>query len=209
MAVYRGPVCRLCRREKEKLFLKGERCLTEKCAIERRNVVPGQHGMLRRRAASEYGTQLREKQKVKRIYGMLEKQFRSTFAEAAHVTGVTGETLLRFLELRLDNMVYRMGFAPNRNTARQLVRHGHFLLNGKKASIPSIRLKVGDVVDVLEASRNLDVIQKSLAANSRREDLEYVSVDKVKLSGRVLAIPERAQIPTPANEQLIVELYSK
>lgn len=209
MAVYRGPVCRLCRREKEKLFLKGERCFTEKCAIERRNVVPGQHGMLRRRAASEYGTQLREKQKVKRVYGMLEKQFRRTFKEAAHATGVTGETLLQMLEFRLDNAVYRMGFTPNRNTARQLVRHGHFLLNGKLASIPSIRVKVGDVVEVIEASRNLDIIQKSLAASSRRNDLEYVSVDKVKLSGRILAVPERSQIPTPANEQLIVELYSK
>jgi small subunit ribosomal protein S4 len=199
----------MCRREKEKLFLKGERCFTEKCAIERRNVVPGQHGMLRRRAASEYGTQLREKQKVKRIYGMLEKQFRRTFTEAAHATGVTGETLLKYLELRLDNIVYRMGFAPNRNTARQLIRHGHFSLNGKKASIPSIRVKVGDVVDVLDESKNLDIIQKSLSASSKRNDLEYVSVDKVKLSGRVLALPERTQIPTPTNEQLIVELYSK
>jgi len=209
VAVYRGPVCRLCRREKEKLFLKGERCFTEKCAIERRNVVPGQHGMLRRRAASEYGTQLREKQKVKRIYGMLEKSFRRAFGEAAHASGVTGETLLKYLELRLDNLVYRMGFTPNRNTARQLVRHGHFALNGKKASIPSIRLKVGDVIEVLEESRNLDIIQKSLAAAGRRGDLEYVSVDKVKLAGRLLSIPERAQIPTPTNEQLIVELYSK
>ncbi len=209
MAVYRGPVCRLCRREKEKLFLKGERCFTEKCAIERRNVVPGQHGMLRRRQASEYGLQLREKQKVKRIYGMLEKQFRNTFDEVEHMTGVTGDLLLRFLEMRLDNMVYRMGFAPNRNAGRQLVRHGHFMVNGKRASIPSMRLKVGDVIEVVESSRNLDVIQKALAASSRREDLEYVSVDKVKLSGRVLAAPERAQIPTAANEQLIVELYSK
>ena len=209
MAVYRGPVCRLCRREHEKLFLKGDRCFTEKCAIERRNVVPGQHGMLRRRQASEYGTQLREKQKAKRSYGLLEKQFRSYFEEAAHAHGVTGENLLQYLEVRLDNIVYRMGFAPNRNLARQLVRHGHFLLNGRRASIPSIRLKVGDVVEVAEASRGLAAIQASMAGASRRPDMEWVSVDKVKLSGRILSIPARTQIPTPVNEQLIVELYSK
>lgn len=209
MAVYRGPVCRLCRREHEKLFLKGERCFTEKCAIERRNVVPGQHGMLRRRQASEYGTQLREKQKTKRTYGLLEKQFRGYFEEAAHAKGVTGENLLQLLELRLDNIVFRLGFGPNRNTSRQLVRHGHFLLNGKKASIPSIRLKVGDVVELLEESRNLQIVQGALAGASRRADVEWLSVDKVKLAGRVLAAPVRAQIPTPVNEQLIVELYSK
>lgn len=209
MAVYRGPVCRLCRREHEKLFLKGERCFTEKCAIERRNVVPGQHGMLRRRQASEYGTQLREKQKTKRTYGLLEKQFRGYFEEAAHAKGVTGENLLQLLELRMDNIVFRMGFGPNRNTSRQLVRHGHFLLNGKKASIPSIRLKVGDVVELVEESRNLQIVQGALAGASRRPDAEWLSVDKVKLAGRVLATPLRTQIPTPVNEQLIVELYSK
>jgi small subunit ribosomal protein S4 len=209
VAVYRGPVCRLCRREHEKLFLKGERCFTEKCAIERRNVVPGQHGMLRRRQASEYGTQLREKQKTKRTYGLLEKQFRGYFEEAAHAKGVTGENLLQLLELRLDNIVFRMGFGPNRNTSRQLVRHGHFLLNGKKASIPSIRLKVGDVVELVEESRNLQIVQGALAGASRRADVEWLSVDKVKLAGRVLAAPVRTQIPTPVNEQLIVELYSK
>ncbi|HNY32172.1 MAG TPA: 30S ribosomal protein S4 [Fibrobacteria bacterium] len=209
MAVYRGPVCRLCRREHEKLFLKGDRCFTEKCAIERRNVVPGQHGMLRRRQASEYGTQLREKQKTKRSYGVLEKQFRGYFEEAAHSHGVTGENLLQLLEMRLDNIVYRMGFAPNRNLARQLVRHGHFKVNGRKASIPSIRLKVGDVVDVVEASRSLAAIQAALAGASRRTEVEWVSVDKVKFAGRVLSQPVRTQIPTPVNEQLIVELYSK
>lgn len=209
MAVYRGPVCRLCRREHEKLFLKGDRCFTEKCAIERRNVVPGQHGMLRRRQASEYGTQLREKQKTKRSYGVLEKQFRGYFEEAAHSHGVTGEALLQLLELRLDNVVYRMGFAPNRNLARQLVRHGHFKINGRKASIPSIRLKVGDVVEVAEASRSLAAIQAALAGASRRTEVEWISVDKVKFAGRVLSAPVRAQIPTPVNEQLIVELYSK
>lgn len=209
MAVYRGPVCRLCRREHEKLFLKGDRCFTEKCAIERRNVVPGQHGMLRRRQASEYGTQLREKQKTKRTYGLLEKQFRGYFEEAAHAKGVTGENLLQLLELRLDNIVFRMGFGPNRNTARQLVRHGHFLVNGKKASIPSIRVKVGDTVELREASRNLSIVQGALAGASRRPDVEWLSVDKVKLAGRVLSTPVRTQIPTPVNEQLIVELYSK
>jgi len=191
------------------LFLKGDRCFTEKCAIERRNVVPGQHGMLRRRQASEYGTQLREKQKTKRSYGVLEKQFRGYFEEAAHSHGVTGENLLQLLEMRLDNIVYRMGFAPNRNLARQLVRHGHFKVNGRKASIPSIRLKVGDVVDVVEASRSLAAIQAALAGASRRTEVEWVSVDKVKFAGRVLSQPVRTQIPTPVNEQLIVELYSK
>ncbi|MBK8800809.1 MAG: 30S ribosomal protein S4 [Fibrobacteres bacterium] len=209
MAVYRGPVCRLCRREHEKLFLKGDRCFTEKCAIERRNVVPGQHGMLRRRQASEYGTQLREKQKTKRSYGVLEKQFRGYFEEAAHAKGVTGENLLQLLEMRLDNVVYRMGFAPNRNLSRQLVRHGHFRVNGRKASIPSIRLKVGDVVEVMDNSRSLAAIQAALAGASRRSEVEWVSVDKVKFAGRVLAQPARTQIPTPVNEQLIVELYSK
>jgi len=209
VAVYRGPVCRLCRREHEKLFLKGERCFTEKCAIERRNVVPGQHGMLRRRAASEYGLQLREKQKTKRTYGTLEKQFRRYFEEAANSKGVTGEALLQLLEVRLDNIVYRLGFAPNRNLARQLVRHGHFTVNGRKASIPSIRLRVGDVVEVSEASRNLAAIQGALAGASRRPEVEWLSVDKVKLAGRILSTPVRAQIPTPVNEQLIVELYSK
>ncbi|MBK9577877.1 MAG: 30S ribosomal protein S4 [Fibrobacterota bacterium] len=209
MAVYRGPVCRLCRREHEKLFLKGDRCFTEKCAIERRNVVPGQHGMLRRRQASEYGTQLREKQKTKRSYGVLEKQFRGYFEEAAHAKGVTGENLLQLLEMRLDNIVYRMGFAPNRNLSRQLVRHGHFRVNGRKASIPSIRLKVGDVVEVMDNSRSLAAIQAALAGASRRTEVEWVSVDKVKFAGRVLSQPARTQIPTPVNEQLIVELYSK
>ena len=209
MAVYRGPVCRLCRREHEKLFLKGDRCFTEKCAIERRNVVPGQHGMLRRRAASEYGMQLREKQKTKRTYGTLEKKFRRYFEEAAAAKGVTGENLLLALETRFDNIIYRLGFAPNRNTARQLVRHGHFLLNGKKATIPSIHVKAGDVVEVIEASRGLAVIQSAMAGASRRPEIEWLSVDKVKLAGRVLSMPVRTQIPTPVNEQLIVELYSK
>jgi len=209
VAVYRGPVCRLCRREHEKLFLKGDRCFTEKCAIERRNVVPGQHGMLRRRQASEYGTQLREKQKTKRSYGLLEKQFRSYFEEAAHAHGVTGENLLQFLEVRLDNVVYRLGFAPNRNLARQLVRHGHFKINGRKASIPSIRLRVGDIIEVAESSRGLVAIQAALAGASRRTEAEWLSVDKVKMSGRILSIPARTQIATPVNEQLIVELYSK
>lgn len=209
MAVYRGPVCRLCRREHEKLFLKGDRCFTEKCAIERRNVVPGQHGMLRRRAASEYGMQLREKQKTKRTYGTLEKKFRRYFEEAAASKGVTGENLLLALETRLDNIVYRLGFSPNRNTARQLVRHGHFLLNGRKATIPSIHVKAGDVIEVMEASRGLAIIQASLAGASRRPEIEWLSVDKVKLAGRVLSMPVRTQIPTPVNEQLIVELYSK
>jgi small subunit ribosomal protein S4 len=191
------------------LFLKGDRCFTEKCAIERRNVVPGQHGMLRRRQASEYGTQLREKQKTKRSYGLLEKQFRSYFEEAAHAHGVTGENLLQYLELRLDNVVYRMGLAPNRNLARQLVRHGHFAINGRRSSIPSIRVKVGDVVEVLETSRGLAAIQAALAGASRRPEVEWVSVDKVKMAGRILSVPARTQIPTPVNEQLIVELYSK
>ncbi len=209
MAVYRGPACKLCRREGEKLFLKGERCLTEKCAIERRSYIPGQHGQTRRRASSEYGRQLREKQKAKRIYGVLEAQFRRYFAIAVRQKGVTGVHLMRQLELRLDNVVYRMGLAPSRDTARQLVLHRHFRLNGKAVNIPSIQMKSGDEIQVVEKSKELPAIHTALRAGAKREELPWLAVDKVKLTGKVIRSPERDEIPTPVNEQLIVELYSK
>jgi small subunit ribosomal protein S4 len=213
MARYTGPVCKLCRREGEKLFLKGARCLTEKCAFERRDYPPGMHGdptgRRRRRKHSEYARQLREKQKVKRIYGLSEGQFRSTFDRVRQLPGVTGENLLTALELRLDNVVYRMGFATSRRAARQLVRHRHVEVNGKIASVPSYRLRANDEVGVAEASRNLDVVQASLEALSRAAPVSWISVDTKKASGKITETPTRDTIPVAAQEQLIVELYSK
>lgn len=209
MAVYRGPACKLCRREGEKLFLKGERCLTEKCGIERRAYIPGQHGQTRRRASSEYGRQLREKQKAKRIYGVLEAQFRRYFDRALRLKGVTGVHLMRQLEMRLDNVVYRMGFAPSRDTARQLVLHGHFRINTKSVNIPSMQMKTGDEIQVIDKSKELNAIHIALRTSAKREELAWLAVDKVKLTGKVIRAPERDEIPTPVDEQLIVELYSK
>lgn len=213
MARYTGPACRLCRREGEKLFLKGSRCLTEKCAFERRDYPPGQHGdptsRRRRRKVSDYAKQLREKQKVRRIYGVSENQFRRTFDKVRLEPGVTGENLLAALEMRLDNIVYRMGFAPSRAAARQLVRHRHVQVNGKTADVPSIRVRANDEVAVAERSRNLDVVQASLEALSRAAPVSWISVDTKKAAGRVTEIPTRAAIPVAAQEQLIVELYSK
>lgn len=209
MAVYRGPACKLCRREGSKLFLKGERCYTDKCAIERRNHIPGQHGQTRRRAGSEYSRQLREKQKAKRIYGILESQFRRYFGIAASQKGVTGSNLVRLLELRLDNVVYRMGFAASRKAARQLVLHNHFELNSKKVNIPSIILKEGDQIKVKDASKEREVIHAALKNAAKRELVPWIAVDKVKLAGSILTVPERDQIPSELEEQLIVELYSK
>lgn len=213
MARYTGPACRLCRREGEKLFLKGSRCLTEKCAFERRDYPPGQHGdptaRRRRRKVSEYAKQLREKQKVRRIYGISESQFRRTFERVRHLPGVTGENLLSALEMRLDNIVYRMGFAPSRRAARQLVRHRHVEVNGKTADVPSFRVKASDEVGVSEKSRNLDVVQASLEALSRAAPVTWISVDTKKAAGRVTEVPTRDAIPVAAQEQLIVELYSK
>jgi small subunit ribosomal protein S4 len=209
MAVYHDAKCRLCRREGMKLFLKGTRCNTDKCAMERRGYAPGEHGKGRRIKETNYGTQLREKQKARRIYGILERQFRLYFAKAAASKGVTGETLLQLLECRLDNVVFRLGLAPNRASARQLVRHGHIQVNGRKVDIPSYIVQVGDELALREKSRQLVVVQNSLEARKGQSAPEWLELNTEKMSGRVLNIPLRASIPVPVNEQLIVELYSK
>jgi small subunit ribosomal protein S4 len=208
LARYTGSVCRLCRRENLKLFLKGERCYTDKCAIERRNYPPGQHGQGRPKF-SEYSIQLREKQKVKRMYGLLEKQFRRTFAEAARSRGITGETLLVLLERRLDNVTYRLGFAGSRAEARTLVRHGHITVNGKKVNIPSYTVRVGDVVAVKEPSRQITRVLSALEGSQRRGVPDWAEVDRDACSGRIKLLPSRSDITMPINEKLIVELYSK
>jgi small subunit ribosomal protein S4 len=209
MATYREAKCRLCRREGEKLFLKGSRCFTEKCAFERRGYAPGEHGKDRRPKETNYGQQLRMKQKARRIYGVLEAQFRNYFAKAERQKGVTGEVLLLALERRLDNLVYRFGFAPSRSSARQLVRHRHFMVNDRIVDIPSFQVRVGDEVRVRSASREVPLIQSSLEASKGREPMSWLSVDAEKLSGRLLEYPTRGNIPTKVSEQLIVELYSK
>jgi small subunit ribosomal protein S4 len=208
MARYTDSVCKLCRRERQKLFLKGQKCYTEKCPIEKRNYPPGQHGVSRRSKISEYGVQLREKQKIKRIYGLLETQFRNYFEKAVKQKGKTGENLVKLLERRLDNVVYRIGFASSRKQARQLIKHGHILVNSKPVDIPSYLVKVGDLVQVKEKSKKLDMIHNSL---KRVKDNTYnwITVDKATLTGTFVQIPERADIPLEANEQLVVELYSK
>ncbi len=208
MARYRGPSCRLCRREGTKLFLKGDRCYSDKCAVERRNYPPGQHGQ-RRPKFSSYGEQLREKQKVKRIYGLLERQFRLTFERAERQRGITGANLLVLLERRLDNMVYRLGFAPSRAAARQLVTHGHFTVNGRKVNIPSYLVSPGDVIELKPSSRNIQMIQESLEAVVRRGVPSWLELDKEQFRGKVLALPTREELTMPVREQLIVELYSK
>ena len=211
MARYTGPSCRLCRREGAKLFLKGTRCLTEKCAIERRAYAPGQHGEggRRPRKPSEYAKQLREKQKVKRIYGLSEKQFRNLYTKVAHESGVKGTNLLVALESRLDNIVYRMGFAVSRKAARQLVRHGHVEVDGHRVDIPSYRVMPGDEVKVADQSRDTVMVKASLEFASRGAPVNWLSVDTEKASGKYLERPTREEIPTTAQEQLIVELYSK
>jgi len=208
MARYTGPLCRLCRREGEKLFLKGIRCNTEKCGVERRKYAPGQHGQNRGKL-SDYGIQLREKQKVRRIYGIMERQFRGYFEEAATTRGITGEVLLQLLERRLDNVVYRMGFAANRRQARQLVRHNHFLVNGRRVNIPSFLLRAGDVVEVVEASRENPIIADNLAVAEHRGAPGWIEFDAKGLKGKFVRIPTREEIQLPVQEQLIVELYSK
>lgn len=208
MARYIGPVCRLCRREGMKLFLKGERCYTEKCGIEKRNTPPGQHGRARKKQLAGYGVQLREKQKVKRIYGVLEDQFRRYFEAAERTRGITGETLLQLLERRLDNAVYRMGFATSRAQGRQLVRHGHFLVNGKKVDIPSYSLKQGDVVAVRQTSKQNPAILHAVDEVKGRGIPEWLTLEG-ELGAKVLGMPTREQINLPVQEQLIVELYSK
>ena len=208
MARYSGAVCRLCRRENLKLFLKGARCYTDKCAIERRNYPPGQHGQARPKF-SAYSIQLREKQKVKRMYGLLENQFRRTFAKAEKVKGITGETLLVLLERRLDNACYRLGFASSRAEGRMLVRHGHVLVNGKRVTIPSYFVRVGEVISVQEASRKIGRVVSALEGAQRRGVPEWAEVDREDMSARIKALPTRNDITMPINEKLIVELYSK
>jgi len=208
VAKYRGPVCRLCRREGEKLFLKGSRCMTEKCAIERRSYPPGQHGQARQRI-SDYSTQLREKQKLRRIYGLQERQFRGIFERAERQSGVTGEALLQLLERRLDNVAYRLGFGSSRKEARQLVGHGHVMVNGRKLNVPGALVKAGDVVEVRERSRTLVPIQAALDAVEGRGIPEWLELDKATFKGIVRALPTKDQIVLPVNEQLVVELYSR
>lgn len=211
MARYTDPVCKLCRREGMKLFLKGERCLSPKCAIERRNYPPGVHGKKQqfRRKTSEYGLQLREKQKARRIYGVLERQFQRYFEEAQKRPGLTGENLLQLLERRLDNIVYRMGFADSRAQARQLVNHGHFAVNGVKTDIPSYLVKPGDVISVLDNSRSNEYFKYVAESMEHKLPVEWLEVNPAQLTGRVRALPERNQIDIPLNEQLIVEYYSR
>ncbi len=208
MARYTGADCRLCRREGCKLFLKGERCYSSKCAVEKRPYAPGQAGRGRTKD-SEYKTQMREKQKTKRIYGMLEKQFRAYYEEANRQAGITGENLLRILESRLDNVVYRLGFAVSRDEARQTVRHNHILVNGKRVNIPSYRVKAGDLVSVAPKAAELLPIKAAIAAAEKSEVPGWLEVDVEKLQGSVLALPTREQIDLDIREQLIVELYSK
>jgi small subunit ribosomal protein S4 len=207
MARYRDAKCRLCRREGQKLFLKGARCFTDKCAIERRNYPPGQHG-LNRGKLTPYGVQLREKQKAKRIYGVLESQFRKYFQWAEREKGVTGENLLRLLELRLDNVVHRFGFAASRRESRQMVAHGHFAVNGRKASVPSILLKVGDVVSLRPSSKLAPRIDDNLNAG-RGQTPQWLEVEPNERRGAIRSLPLREDIQIPVTEQLIVELYSK
>ncbi|MDH7488393.1 MAG: 30S ribosomal protein S4 [Anaerolineae bacterium] len=211
MARYIGPVCKLCRREEEKLYLKGERCFGEKCALERRNYAPGMHGRKGqfRRKVSDYGLQLREKQKARRIYGVLEKQFRRYYEEALKRPGMTGATLLSILERRLDNVVYRLGFAESRAQARQLVRHGHFEVNGRKTNIPSMILRPGDVVAVRQSSYNNGYFSMVKELLAERKVVDWLSRDDNRLSGQVLSMPTREQIDVPLQEQLIVEYYSR
>ena len=208
MARYTGSVCRLCRREGKKLFLKGERCYSDKCAVTRRASVPGQHGKARKKV-SEYGTQLRAKQTAKRYYGVLESQFAEYFNMAERKAGVAGENLLRILESRLDNIVYRLGLASSRKEARQLVRHEHFTLNGKKVNIPSILLKEGDVVAVAQKSRNSEKIKAVIEAFGSRPIPEWLDYDSNAMQGKVVRMPNREDIDLEVEEHLIVELYSK
>jgi small subunit ribosomal protein S4 len=212
MARYTGPSCRLCRREGQKLFLKGTKCFTEKCPVERRPYAPGQHGQSgggRRKKASEYAHQLREKQKVKRIYGVAEKPFRNLFEKAAHAKGVTGENLLVGLESRLDNILYRMGFASTRKEARQLITHGHVQVNGHKLDIASAQVHPGDEVRIAPKSKDILPVQASLASKTKPNTVNWLAVDEGSRTGRMVSRPTRAEIPLAVQEQLIVELYSK
>ena len=208
MARYTGPVCRLCRREGMKLFLKGDRCYTGKCAIDRRAYAPGQHGQSRGKKPTEYGIQLREKQKVRRIYGVQEKQFRSYYDKANRQKGMTGENLLRLLERRLDNVVFQLGFATSRPEARQLVRHGHFTVNGRRVDIPSFLVREGDVVGVKEASKSSPRLKEILSTLDRTPP-KWMSLDTNAATGTIVALPAREDIQLPIQEHLIVEKYSR
>lgn len=208
MARYTGAACKLCRREGAKLYLKGDRCYTGKCAIDRRSYAPGQHGQSRKKV-TEYGLQLRAKQKARRIYGILEKQFRNYFVEANRQQGVTGDNLLRLLERRLDNVVYRLGLASSRNEARQLVTHGHFEVNGRKVNIPSFLVRVGDEVVVREGSRKSALVKEIVERAAEKTPPAWLEYDAEQAKGRVIALPNREQIDVPVEEHLIVELYSR
>ncbi|MCI0469226.1 MAG: 30S ribosomal protein S4 [Nitrospirae bacterium] len=208
MARYTEALCRLCRREGEKLFLKGNRCFTDKCAVERRSYAPGQHGQGRGKL-SNYGIQLREKQKVRRIYGLMEGQFRNYFKKAASMKGITGEVLLQLLERRLDNVIYRMGFTSNRQQARQIVNHGHILVNGRAVNIPSYLLRQGDVVEAREASKDLQILTDSLSIAEHRGFPAWIEMDVQTRKGKFARVPLREEMQLPVQEQLIVELYSK
>ena len=210
MARYTGTVCRLCRRDATKLFLKGAKCFSDKCAIEKRNFPPGQHGQSRKvKKVVGYGLQLREKQKAKRIYFTLETQFRAYYQKAANKTGVTGELLLQQLETRLDNVCYRLGFAMSRRQARQIVRHGHIQVNGRKVNIPSFQCKVGDEIQIREGSKKLVILEESGNFASGQRAVQWLDINRENLSGRLIALPTREDVNLPVNEQLIVELYSK
>lgn len=209
MSRYRGSVCRLCRRENLKLYLKGDRCYSDKCAFDRRGYPPGQHGQRRGSKVSDYGRQLREKQKVKRSYCLSEKQFKLTFEKADSKKGITGINLLVLLEQRLDNVIYRLGFANSRPQARQLVRHGHFVVNGRKVNIPSYQIKVGDVVEVREKSRNIQMITDAMEAVVRRTTPQWLELEKENSKGIVRSVPVREDITMPIQENQIVELYSR
>jgi small subunit ribosomal protein S4 len=209
MARYTDASCKLCRRERQKLFLKGTKCYTEKCPLDKRTYPPGQHGQSRRQRISEYGVQLREKQKVRRMYGLVEKQFHNYFERAIRQPGKTGDALIKFLERRFDNVVFRLGLAPSRKSARQLILHGHFSVNGKAVDIPSFLLKPGDVIQVREQSRKLEIMHASMKRVKDNALSPWLSIDKANMSGTFMNIPERAEVPLNANEQLIVELYSK
>jgi small subunit ribosomal protein S4 len=209
LARYTGPVCRLCRREGMKLFLKGPKCFTDKCPIEKRNFAPGQHGQSRKAKIVGYGLQLREKQKAKRIYFTLEGQFRAYYEKASRTPGVTGELLLQQLERRLDNVAFRMGYASSRRQSRQLVRHGHVEVNGRKVNIPSYQVNVGDEIRVREGSKNLTLVEVARDFASHQNTPAWLQIDGTTLSGKIVALPKREDVNLPVNEQLIVELYSK
>ena len=209
MARYTKANCKLCRREGEKLFLKGHRCTTEKCAFERRGFAPGQHGQGRRTRLSDYGIQLREKQKIKRVYGLFERQFHNYYVKAEKMKGITGSNLVLLLERRLDNIAYRLGFASSRNAARQLVSHRHFMVNGRIVNIPSYLVREGDVIEVRERSKKLETIHASMRRIRTDNEMPWLTLDKANMQGTVVELPERDQIPLNAKEQLVVELYSK